>query len=104
MHVGIVQPDETLFTYVYRSQLNYNYYRNTWFVPYFTATIPPNGTVSAGDVNAVCNTDAMCQYDYMVTENQTIAIDTHAITMWDTQLRQMGGYSKSSLVGRRRTA
>jgi hypothetical protein len=96
-HAGLVQPDETLFTNVYRSQLNYYYYKNTWFIPYFTAQFPPNSTVSQAEVNAVCNTDTMCQYDYMVTENQTIAIDTHAITMWDTQLRQMGSFGKCAV-------
>jgi hypothetical protein len=91
----IVQSYETIFTYLYRSQLNYYYYRNTWFIPYFTATIPPNGTVTTAEVTAVCNTDAMCQYDYMVAENQTMAINTHAVTMWDAQLRTMGAYVTS---------
>ena len=91
---GIVQPQETIFTYAYRASLNYNYYRNTWFTPTFTAAIPPNGTVTQAQVNAVCYSDTSCQYDYMITENQSIAVDTHAVTMWDAQLRSMGPFGE----------
>jgi len=94
-----VLPDETIFTYLYRSQLNYAYYYNPWFIPYFTATIPPNGTVTQAEVNEVCSTDTMCQYDYMVAENATMAYDTHQITMWDTQLRSMGAFGKRAASG-----
>jgi hypothetical protein len=91
----IVQPQETIFTYAYRASLNYYWYRNTWFIPSFTGDIPPNGTVTQAQISAVCYSDTSCQYDYAVTENQTIAVDTHAVTMWDAQRRTMGVYATS---------
>jgi hypothetical protein len=91
----LVQSSESIFTYAYRASLNYNYYYNPWFKPYFTAVFPPNSTVNSGQVSTVCQTDTSCTYDYMVTENESVAIDTHQITMWDAQLRAMGVYKYS---------
>ena len=68
---------ESLFTHIYRSKLNHDFYNNPDFEPIFQpGSTPPDSNVTVLSVTSaardVCGDDVFCQYDYDVTKDETV--------------------------------
>lgn len=90
LRAGLVQANETLFGRLYRAAMNYDYYRNTWFVPTFNASpLMTSSSPLYDEMSALCGTNAACQYDFTVTGNPSLAADTLRAVQADSQTRRM---------------
>ena len=84
---GIVQESDSLFEHLYRSSMDYDWYRRMDYTPYFYPTFPPNNSVSESDVTALCAQLGSCRYDYMVAQSRDIASDTKHMVQWEEEVR-----------------
>lgn len=102
---------DSLFEYIYRASMDYNYYRDESFIPEFTPG-PPDPNVTSlfwpqgGDSDPpslydVCGTNQACQYDYSVTSSEQVATATKAAQeRWDA-VREMSKIGEDSQITKR---
>ena len=75
----MVGNSESMFQQVYRAKMDYYYYRDENFLPEFTPVPPePNASSWKSSYTAadICGDNQPCQYDYTVTGNENVAMET----------------------------
>lgn len=75
--------------------MNYDYYRNTEFVPMFNFSMTSSSeTLMGQEMTAVCGDNIECLYDLAATGNPSLAASTLDAMEWLSAARRMAAPGK----------